>query len=414
MTPQVIERGRLGVLTKIGQGGQGVVFGAPNVTTKFAASMVYKEYKAATLAAIDFGALAAMPALVEESLSYADGGRLVSIAAWPCAIVEDGSASTGFVMPAIPQEFFISLTTVKGASSSTAEFQHLLNHSSVLAARGIEIDDAQRYSLLREVASGLAFLHKHGVCVGDISPKNLAQYRKKTAAPAVAALAAPEIPVVHSRPSAGSARPVRTSAPPPSTPPTWVPPASTRASSTAAIWAAVATVVAVIVVAAIVIAVVLAKHNTGTTSSAPQTSFIEPSSHADQSSTLPPTPAPAATAPPSPAGSAAIPGLAPFAREWDGMRESVVIDATGHGHFHYMMACASCSMADMPYGTLDFTLISVSGGTASGSVTASSDPQHPVGEPVAATLAPQDTIQWSVGGNNVGLFCGSNPAYCGY
>ena len=194
MTPQVIERGRLGVLTKIGQGGQGVVFGAPNVTTKFAASMVYKEYKAATLAAIDFGALAAMPALVEESLSYADGGRLVSIAAWPCAIVEDGSASTGFVMPAIPQEFFISLTTVKGASSSTAEFQHLLNHSSVLAARGIEIDDAQRYSLLREVASGLAFLHKHGVCVGDISPKNLAQYRKKTAAPAVAALAAPEIP----------------------------------------------------------------------------------------------------------------------------------------------------------------------------------------------------------------------------
>jgi eukaryotic-like serine/threonine-protein kinase len=31
----------------------------------------------------------------------------------------------------------------------------------------------QRYTLLREVASGLAFLHKHGVCVGDISPKNL-------------------------------------------------------------------------------------------------------------------------------------------------------------------------------------------------------------------------------------------------
>ncbi len=43
----------------------------------------------------------------------------------------------------------------------------------MLAARGITIDDAQRYSLLREVASGLAFLHKHGVCVGDISPKNL-------------------------------------------------------------------------------------------------------------------------------------------------------------------------------------------------------------------------------------------------
>jgi eukaryotic-like serine/threonine-protein kinase len=522
MVRQVIERGRLGVLSKIGQGGQGVVYGAPNVKTKFAASMVYKEYKAATLAAIDFTALAAMPALVEESLSYADGERLVSVAAWPCAIVEDGRTPTGFVMPAIPQEFFIQLATVKGISSSTAEFQHLLNHSSVLAARGITVDDAQRYSLLRQAASGLAFLHKRGVCVGDISPKNLlfslapheavyfidcdamringvsaltqvetpgwtvpagedlatiysdtyklgllglrllagdhdttnpqhlpsttpgllrqiitdaltkqpqsrplpeawsyvlghaieeAQHRKKTAAPVGAAPVAPEIPVVRSRPSGSSAPPVRPSAPPPppSTPPAWAP-----ASSRAAIWAAVTAVAAVGVVAVVVIAVVLANRNTGTPSSAPQTSFPEPTSHADQSSTLTPTPAPAATAPPSPAANAGIPGLAPFAREWDGMRESVVIDATGHGHFHYMMACASCSMADMPYGTLDFTLNSVSGGTASGSVTASSDPQHPVGEPVAATLSPQDTIQWSVGGKNVGLFCGSNPAYCGY
>ena len=135
--------------------------------------MVYKEYKAQARTGIDFTALAAMPALVEESLSYTEAERLISIAAWPCAIVEDGGAPTGFVMPAIPDEFFIALTTVKGVSSTTAEFQHLLNHPSVLAARGITIDDAQRYTLLRETASALAFLHKHGVCVGDISPKNL-------------------------------------------------------------------------------------------------------------------------------------------------------------------------------------------------------------------------------------------------
>ena len=173
MTAQVIERDRLGTLTKIGQGGQGVVYQAPKVKTKFAASMVYKEYKAQTLAEIDFTTLAAMPALVEDSLTYAEGERLISIAAWPCALVEDGRTTTGFVMPAIPNEFFTPLITAKGVSSIAAEFQHLLNHGSVLAARGIDIDEAQRYSLLREVASGLAFLHKHGVCVGDISPKNL-------------------------------------------------------------------------------------------------------------------------------------------------------------------------------------------------------------------------------------------------
>ena len=61
------------MLAKIGQGGQGVVYRAPNARTKFSASMVYKEYKPQTLADIDFTALAAMPALVEESLSYARG-----------------------------------------------------------------------------------------------------------------------------------------------------------------------------------------------------------------------------------------------------------------------------------------------------------------------------------------------------
>jgi serine/threonine protein kinase len=172
-TRQVIQRDKLGELTKIGQGGQGVVYRAPNVKTKFAASMVYKEYKPRARTDIDFTALAAMPALVEESLTYTQAERLISIAAWPCAIIEDAGTPTGFVMPAIPDEFFIPLTTVKGIASTTAEFQHLLNHPSVLAARGITVDDAQRYALLRETASALAFLHKHGVCVGDISPKNL-------------------------------------------------------------------------------------------------------------------------------------------------------------------------------------------------------------------------------------------------
>src|SRR5271167_1624228 len=126
MTRQVIQRDRLGALTKIGQGGQGVVYGAPNVKTKFAASMVYKEYKPQTLAEIDFSALAAMPALVEDSLPYAEAERLISIAAWPCTMVEDDCTPTGFVMSANPQGFFISLTTVKGVSSICAKFQHLL------------------------------------------------------------------------------------------------------------------------------------------------------------------------------------------------------------------------------------------------------------------------------------------------
>jgi hypothetical protein len=70
-------------------------------------------------------------------------------------------------------------------------------------------------------------------------------------------------------------------------------------------------------------------------------------------------------------------------------------------------------MAEMPYNTIDFTFTSVSGRAANGSVTNSSDPYLPVGESVAAILSPHDTIQWVVGGKNVGLFCGSDFAWCG-
>ncbi|MBV8347687.1 MAG: hypothetical protein JOZ49_09175 [Mycolicibacterium sp.] len=170
---RAIERSCLGALTKIGQGGQGVVYSAPSVTTRFAASMVYKEYKPhVRTAELNVSALSAMPTFL-ESLPYAEGERLVSCAAWPCAVVEDHGATTGFVMPMIPDRFFTRLTTVMGVSKVSAEFQHLLNPTHMLAQRGISITDEQRYDLLREVASSLAFLHKNGVCVGDISPKNL-------------------------------------------------------------------------------------------------------------------------------------------------------------------------------------------------------------------------------------------------
>jgi serine/threonine protein kinase len=368
------------------------------------------------LAQIDFTALAAMPALVEDSLSYAEAERLISVAAWPCALVEDAGATTGFVMPAIPEAFFIDLTTVKGVSRATAEFQHLLNHSSVLAARGIDLDDAQRYSLLREVASGLAFLHKQGVCVGDISPKNLlfslspheaiyfidcdamringvsvlpqvetpgwqaptgedlatiytdtyklgllalrllagdhdtknpahipattpdmlrqiitdtltnqphqrplpeawtyvlghaieqAQHRQKTTAAAPASIApeAPEIPVLHSRPSSRPPPPPPSQPPPPPAwppppPPAWAPPATAPRSSKTPVWIGIG-VATVAVIALIVAVVTLTNRNNSSPASAPATT-TEASTYPSDSSAAPTSSAdtPTASVPP--------------------------------------------------------------------------------------------------------------------
>lgn len=172
MANQIIDEEKLGALKRIGQGGQGVVYQAPKAHTDFAPTMVYKKYKPDTLSTLNPEALQAMPDLVDDMVPE-NQRRLIAIAAWPCAVVTSGGATTGFVMPAIPDQFFIPIQTVKGTTSAPAEFQHLLNEQSYLEARGIEIDDLQRYSLLRELASDLAFLHENGICVGDMSPKNL-------------------------------------------------------------------------------------------------------------------------------------------------------------------------------------------------------------------------------------------------
>jgi hypothetical protein len=179
-------------------------------------------------------------------------------------------------------------------------------------------------------------------------------------------------------------------------------PPSRPPASAATVWAGVA-VATTVILAAVVVALVIINQNHRSPVSAPPHSSSAPASSSS----------PPAVASSLPAAQPIGPGLASFAREWRGMRQQIVIDLAGHGQFHYMMACASCSMAEMPYNTLDFTLDSVSGGSANGTVTASSDPQNPVGEPVAATLGPRDTIQWSLGGKDIGMFCGSDPAWCG-
>jgi hypothetical protein len=40
-----------------------------------------------------------MPALINDSLSHAQAEQPIKVAAWPCALTEDTSTSTGFVMP---------------------------------------------------------------------------------------------------------------------------------------------------------------------------------------------------------------------------------------------------------------------------------------------------------------------------
>jgi hypothetical protein len=115
----------------------------------------------------------------------------------------------------------------------------------------------------------------------------------------------------------------------------------------------------------------------------------------------------------APAASADIPGITPFTGSWHAHASALTINSDGTGRLIYadISACPSaCSghddYADAPPATVDFSLTSVSDASATGSVTAASNPANDtIGEPVTVNLvtgigAPFTGPPASVSGND--------------
>jgi hypothetical protein len=148
-------------------------------------------------------------------------------------------------------------------------------------------------------------------------------------------------------------------------------------------------------------------------SPASHTTTAQPAQAAGQTAQPAPAPGPTATTTTSPSAAAAVPELAPFVGRWKNHTGILVIRQTGSGHLAYqdLNACPSCrSRADLPTGTVDFTLTSVSNDVATGIIEASSNEQNVVvGSDVTAQLVAGSpsgqTVQISMGRNLGGAFC---------
>jgi hypothetical protein len=179
--------------------------------------------------------------------------------------------------------------------------------------------------------------------------------------------------------------------------------------------AAIVVVIGVILVAAGIAGYLLQPHPPA--SQTPTVLPAQPSGPTVQSApAIPPT------APPSAA--ADVPGLAPFVGSWHAHEEGLDIQPNGNGRETYAdkstcpdAPAAGCGIT----GTVDFTLTSVSGDTATGAITAASNPKHPIGGPVTIKLVGDGQgLQLSVAGGDQGFpFCNSNDNldashyYCG-
>jgi hypothetical protein len=115
----------------------------------------------------------------------------------------------------------------------------------------------------------------------------------------------------------------------------------------------------------------------------------------------------------APSAAADVPGLAPFVGSWHAHEEGLDIQPNGNGRETYAdkSTCPDAPAAGCgKTATVDFTLTSVSGDTATGAITAASNPKDPIGGPVTIKLVGSGQgLQLTVAGGDQGFpFCNSN------
>lgn len=171
MNPVSHDTLRLG--DRLGSGGQGTVHQVLNREINKSWPVAYKEYNAAAQGAADIDALRAMVELI-PALPASTAEWLCTIAAWPAALVEREGRISGFLMRAVPEEYYFDYRGFDGKVTrklATAEF--LLNSESYTSSIGLYVNERARLRLLADLAATLSRLHILGIAVGDMSPKNL-------------------------------------------------------------------------------------------------------------------------------------------------------------------------------------------------------------------------------------------------
>lgn len=159
----------------LGSGGQGEVFSVPDAPGALSGEYVYKRYRRGV--AVD---AAVLETAVEfpSRLPLAERSDLDGRLAWPEALVTDGGRVTGFLMRRVPRSFFLDPDEPEPRPVGVEFLLSGTEHLRVLAAnspraRQVDADCADRLRLLIDLARTLDILHRHGVAVGDLSPRNI-------------------------------------------------------------------------------------------------------------------------------------------------------------------------------------------------------------------------------------------------
>lgn len=168
-----IDIGSLGHGQDLGRGGQGRVTAVSGTLIDGRWTAVLKIYSRDVARALNTDALE-MVIGFPGTIQADDRRWLFENTAWPAVIAEDQGNVRGFLMRVVPASYYFDFRTqTQGAVQKLADVAFLLNSDRYVSSSGLSVIDHDRLALLENLAAGLARLHRLGVVVGDLSPKNL-------------------------------------------------------------------------------------------------------------------------------------------------------------------------------------------------------------------------------------------------
>lgn len=158
---------------ELGSGGQGQVTAVSGVLVNGRWPAALKTYAPDVARSVDAAALEQVIRF-REALAPGERDWLDEHTAWPTTIVEEHGTVRGFLMRALPPEYYFSYhTQSQRTQQKHADIAFLLNSDQYVNRAGLVVTDQDRIALLKDLAVLLARLHSLGVTVGDFSPKNV-------------------------------------------------------------------------------------------------------------------------------------------------------------------------------------------------------------------------------------------------
>ncbi|WP_030380146.1 MULTISPECIES: hypothetical protein [unclassified Streptomyces] len=155
---------------RLGEGGQATVYPVVRDVPGLSGPLAYKEYRPGVLRDPEVlqNMVGFFRALARDSPD--EHAFLDSRLAWPLMVGRRLGVPSGVLMRQASADYVLRSPALHDRPRS---LDLLLNPDAYLRRIGLEVGDELRLLLLKDLVGIVATLHRHGITVGDLSPKNI-------------------------------------------------------------------------------------------------------------------------------------------------------------------------------------------------------------------------------------------------